>query len=257
MNLMCIFAVAANSFMEVIRERLLYLAAFFALLLLGAMQLLPKISLGTSEKILLDLGLGAIAILATLVAIFVGTSLLNKEIERRTVLVLIPKPITRSELILGKHFGLWWVTSLMVILMSVFHVVALQLTGQVIPLGAIAISVAFLLLELGLLMAVALLFGSFTNSILAMLLSFGVYVMGHLSEDLLELGELSKSESLAQTTRWLYFVLPDLERLNFRNEAIYDLLPPAPELWATALYGGVYIVVLLAIATTIFQRRQF
>ena len=257
MSVMRIFAVAANSFMEVIRDRLLYIAAVFALLLLGAMQLLPKISLGASEKILLDFGLGAIAILATLVAIFVGTSLLNKEIEKRTVLVLIPKPISRPELIIGKHLGLWWVTGLMVVLMAVFHVVALQLTGQSVPLGAIAIAVAFLLLELGLLMAVALLFGSFTNSILAMLLSFGVYVMGHLSEDLLELGELSNSEALARTTRWLYFVLPDLERLNFRNEAIYDLLPPAPELLGTALYGGVYVVALLAIATAIFQRRQF
>ena len=150
-----VLAVAANSFMEVIRERLLYLAAIFALLLLGAMQLLPKIALGTSEKILIDLGLGAIGLLAALVAVFVGTSLLNKEIEKRTILVLVPKPVSRTELIVGKHLGLWAVTSVMVALMATFHLAALGIGGYSFPAGAMVLSLGFLLLELALLVAVA------------------------------------------------------------------------------------------------------
>lgn len=252
-----VLAVAANSFMEVVRERLLYLAAIFALLLLGAMALLPKIALGTSEKILIDLGLGAIGLLAALVATFVGTSLLNKEIERRTILVLVPKPVSRTELIVGKHLGLWAVTSTIVALMAAFHLAALGISGYSFPAGAMALSLLFLSLELALLMAAAILFGSFTNSILAMLLSLGIYVMGHLSGDLLELGKLSESPALERATRWLYYILPDLERLNFRNEAAYGLLPSPPELFGSALYGVVYVVLLLALAAAIFERRQF
>ncbi len=243
--------------MEVIRERLLYLVAAFALLLLGALQLISKISLGLDEKIAIDLGLGAIGLLSTLVAVFVGTGLLNKEIEKRTILILVPKPVSRPELIVGKHLGLWAVTSAMVALMGAAHFAILSLSNYSFPAGAMSLALVFLSLELALLVAAAMLFGSFTNSILAMLLSFGVYVMGHLSRDLLELGELSENPGIERATRWLYYILPDLERFNFRNDAAYGLLPTSPELLGSALYGGVYIILLLALAAAVFQRRQF
>lgn len=48
---------------------------------------------------------------------------------------------------------------------------------------------------------------------------------------------------------------PDLSRLNWRNEAAYELLPPPPELAGHALYGVAYTGVVLAIA--ILGRREF
>src|SRR4028118_1713145 len=101
-----IWAIASNGFREVIRDRVLYLIGFFALLLVLALQLLPEVAATTEDKIFLDFGLAAISILSVVVAIFVGTNLINKEIDKRTVLVLIPKPLNRAEFIIGKHLGL-------------------------------------------------------------------------------------------------------------------------------------------------------
>ena len=101
MNLIRVFTIANNGFKEVIRDRILYFIGFFSLLLILAQRIIPEIAAGTHEKILLDFGIGAIAILSVIVAIFVGTALINKEIEKRTLLMLIPKPISRAELILG------------------------------------------------------------------------------------------------------------------------------------------------------------
>jgi ABC-type transport system involved in multi-copper enzyme maturation permease subunit len=125
------------------------------------------------------------------------------------------------------------------------------------PLGTIFVSVLYLLLELALLTAFAILFGVFTSSILATLLSFGVYVMGHFSRDLVELGKLSKNENVEFFTQTLYLIVPDLERLNLRNEAVYGLLPDVGELAAHALYGILYTGLVLAMATVIFSRREF
>ena len=257
MSLVRIWAIATNGFREVIRDRVLYLISFFALLLSIALRLLPEISAGTQDKIFLDVGLGAIGLLSAVVAIFVGTGLINKEIEKRTVLVLIPKPISRAELIVGKHLGLSAVLAVLVAVMMAIYLGLLSWSGISYPLGSLVISLVYLLIELALLTAAAILFGVFTSSILATLLSFGIYLMGHISRDLLELGKLSKNESIEFFTRTLYLVLPDLERLNLKNEAVYGLLPGISELFSHALYGVLYTGLLLAIAIGIFSRRQF
>jgi len=222
-----------------------------------ALRILPEISVGAGDKILLDLSLGAIGLLGAVVAIFVGTGLINKEIEKRTVLVLIPKPITRAELMVGKHLGLSAVLVVLVAVMGIIGFGLLSLNGIGYPVGAIALSLVYLMIELSLLVAVALLFGVFTSSILATLLSFGVYLMGHFSRDLLDLGNISENPNIKVLTETLYLILPDLSRLNFRNEAVYGLLPNATELLSNAAYGIVYTILLLAIATLIFSRRQF
>jgi len=250
-------AIAANGFREVIRDRILYVIGFFALIMALALRLLPEISVGADGKIFLDLGLAATSLLGAIVAIFVGTGLINKEIEKRTVLVLIPKPISRAEFIIGKHWGLSAVLGVMIAVMTVIY--GLMLSWAKIPVSwwSLLITQLFLLIELGVLTAVAILFGVFTSSILATLLSFGVYFMGHISRDLLKLGEITKNESIESLTRSLYLVLPNLERFNLKNEAVYGILPSNGELLSSALYGLLYIVLLLTLANLIFARRQF
>jgi ABC-type transport system involved in multi-copper enzyme maturation permease subunit len=256
-SILRIWAIAANSFREVIRDRILYFIGFFALLMAFAWRLLPEIAVGTDEKIFLDLGLAAIGLLGVIVAVFVGTGLINKEIDKRTILVLIPKPLSRAEFILGKHLGLSGVLAVMLGVMLVIYLLMLlgmKVSFQPLPL---IVSVFYLGLELILIAAVAIAFGVFTSSILATLMTFGVYLMGHISKDLIQLGIISKNANILAITKNIYLILPDLERLNFRNEAVYGLLPSADVLIGNALYGLVYTGVLLGISILIFSRRQF
>ncbi len=257
MNLIRVFTIANNGFKEVIRDRILYFIAFFTLLLVLAQRIITEIAAGTQEIILLDFGIGAIAILCVIVAIFVGTALINKEIEKRTLLMLIPKPISRAELILGKHLGLTAVLGVTIAIMMGIYLAMLSFSEITYPAGALAISAVYLLLELSLIVAVAILFGVFTSSILATLLSFGVYLMGHFSEDLVELGKLSKNASIESLTTSLYLVLPNLSRLDLKNEAVYGLLPTSIELLNHALYGILYTALLLIISMMIFAQKEF
>ena len=256
-SILRIWAIAANSFREVIRDRILYFIGFFALLMAFAWRLLPEIAVGTHQKIFLDLGLAAIGLLGVIVAVFVGTGLINKEIDKKTILVLIPKPLSRAEFILGKHLGLSGVLAVMLGVMLVIYLLMLlgmKVSFQPLPL---IVSVFYLGLELILIAAVAIAFGVFTSSILATLMTFGVYLMGHISKDLIQLGIISKNANILAITKNIYLILPDLERLNFRNEAVYGLLPSADVLIANALYSLVYTGLLLGISILIFSRRQF
>ena len=257
MNLIRVLTIAQNGFREVIRDRILYFIGFFSLLLILAQRIIPEIAAGTHEKILLDFGIGAIAILSVIVAIFVGTASINKEIEKRTLLMLIPKPISRAELLLGKHLGLTAVLGVTIAIMMAIYLAMLSFADITYPTMALAIAALYLLLELALIVAVAILFGVFTSSILATLLSFGVYLMGHFSEDLVELGKLSKNASIESLTTSLYLVLPNLSRLDLKNEAVYGLLPDTAELINHALYGILYTALLLIISMMIFAQKEF
>lgn len=257
MDLTRIFAIATNGFREVIRDRILYVIGFFALLLILASRILPPIAVGTDAKIFLDLGISAISLLGAIVAIFVGTGLVNKEIEKRTVLILVPKPITNTEFIIGKHLGLTAVLTVLVGSMTLLYLAMMSLLKIPYPFQSLLVAIFYILLELALLTAVAITFGVFTSSILATLLSFGVFIMGHLSRDLLELGKITENESIEKLTRFLFLVLPDLERLNLKNEAVYNILPNTGELMSSLVYAILYIVLLLTLTIFIFSRRQF
>ena len=259
MSLGRIFVMATNVFREVIRDRILYIIGFYALLMVVVMQLLPQIAASTEDKIFLDFGLAAMNVLGLIVAVFVGTGLVSKEIEKRTVLSLIAKPISRAEFIIAKHVGLSSVLALLVTVMTVIYLALLQFQGITYSLGSILLAAVFLFLQLSLITAFALALGVFTSSVLATLLTFGVYLMGNFSQDLVNIGRISKNPGFERVTQTLYLILPDLSRLDLKNLAVYgtQLLPSPLTLLANAAYGVVYIVLVLAIAILVFARREF
>jgi Cu-processing system permease protein len=101
-----IYAIALNAYREAIRDRVLFgvLGLALASLLFGSS--LAWISLNEQVRILVDHGIVTISWLSNLVAIFLGASFLYKEIELRTLYVILAKPVTRWEFVLGKYFGI-------------------------------------------------------------------------------------------------------------------------------------------------------
>ncbi|MEB3341547.1 ABC transporter permease subunit [Okeania sp.] len=252
-----IITISQNVFWEVIRDRIFYLIGFFALLMVVAVRLIPELSVGTQDKIILDFGLAAISILGLIVTVFIGTGLVNKEIEKRTVYLLVAKPLSRSELIVGKHIGLSAVLGVLLAAMTIIYGLILSLNGIYYPIGSILVTVIFIFIQLSLLTAVAILFGVFTSSLLATLLTFSIYLMGNLSRDLVKLGDLTDNPGIEKLMMGLYVVLPDLSRLDLKNDAVYGLLPDIVTLFTNFGYALVYIILVLSITITVFSRREF
>lgn len=257
MNIFRVWVIASNVVREVLRDRVLYLALLFAMVILGAALLLPEVSAGSEGKILLDLGMALIGLFGLVVAVFVGTGLLNKEIEKRTVLVLMAKPMSRTEFIVGKHLGSSAVLAILVALMTAVFFVVLSWQQLDYPWGSLAVAAVYLLLELSLITAVAILFGVFTSSLIATLLTFAVYFMGHFSQNLVILSRTVEAPGLQRLMQGLYLIFPDLTRLDLKNTAVYGSLPSASTLLLNAGYGLTYTILLLTLATLIFSRRQF
>ena len=250
-----IWAVAACTIREAVRDKLLYNLVAFALLLIVSTILLSRLTLGDFHRLVLDVGLASINLSGVIIAVFVGVGLVNREIDRKTIYVVLSKTIPRWQFLLGKYLGLAGTVAGNVVLMAVGLVLVLWLMD--IPVrGELAEALLAICLELWVLTAVALLCSTVTSTTLSAICTLTVYVVGHSIRQLTTLGEQLDPIGRSVVTAVAY-VLPDLERFNLKGLVIEPQLFGSLEFVGLIAYGLTYIGFLLALATAVFQRRDF
>jgi ABC-type transport system involved in multi-copper enzyme maturation permease subunit len=248
-------AIALNTFREAIRDRVLYLILTFALLLIAVSQFVSRLTVGSEIKIVKDLGLSAISVFGLLTAVFVGVSLVFKEIERRTVYTLLAQPVRRWQFVCGKYIGLSLVLGASVVLTGAAVSIAVAAQGES-PVGLLpAIALGFV--ELELVAAFAVLLSTFTNPILAAVGTVATYVAGHLSWSFELLEKRMTGETGKALCRGLEAVLPNLDRLNVKASAVHGVPLPHGYFAAAAAYGLFYAVAVVILACLVFERREF
>ena len=99
-----IWIIANNTFREIIRDRILYGLVVFALLLIGVSLVLGQLSFAEQMRISIDFGFAAIHFSAVILSIFIGSTLVSKEIDKKTVMTLLARPITRFQFLFGKFW---------------------------------------------------------------------------------------------------------------------------------------------------------
>jgi ABC-type transport system involved in multi-copper enzyme maturation permease subunit len=250
-----IWAVALCTMREAVRDKLLYNLVAFALLLIGSTILLSWLTLGDFHRLVLDLGLASINLFGVAIAIFVGVGLVSREVDRKTIYVVLSKRISRRQFLLGKYLGLACTVAGNVAMMGLGLILVLWVMD--IPVqGALAGALVAICVELWILTAVALLCSTFTTTTLSAICTLAVYVIGHSLGPLTSLG--SKLDTIGRTILTaMTYVLPDLERFNLKGLVIEPHPVGSLDFLMMVAYGITYIGFLLALATLVFQRRDF
>jgi ABC-type transport system involved in multi-copper enzyme maturation permease subunit len=251
--------VCSNTFLEAVRDRVLYNLVLFVLLLTAGSIFLGELSAAQESKIIIDLGLSAMLLFGAFIAIFVGVGVVYKEIEKRTVFAIFAKPVSRGEFLVGKYLGMALTLLVNVAVMGVGLSLALLYVRQGWDPLIFSVWPAILLIyfELLIITAVALVFSSFSTPALSALLSFLVFIIGHFSADLKGLA----ASTGATPARWfftaLYYLLPNLSNYSYITPAAHGEMPAAGFAGVAIVYAIIYVSVLLAVATFIFSRRNF
>ncbi len=257
---MKLWAIAFNTFRENIRDRILYNLLVFAVLMIGLSVVLGKLSIAEKERITLDAGLSAISIFGVLIAIFLGIGLVNKEIEKKTIYTLVAKPVPRRLFVLGRYLGLMITIGVnLVIMTAAFALVLFYITGG--EWGAVEWpviqAIIMIYIELGIITAAATLFSTFSTPTLSAIFTLCFFVIGRLTDGLLELAREAKDQALLPAAEVLYYAVPNLTNYVRIEEALYGE-GLGPLLFAeTAGIGLLTIAFFLAIAVLVFQRRDF
>jgi ABC-type transport system involved in multi-copper enzyme maturation permease subunit len=253
---MKITAIARNTFKEAARDRILYLLFFFAAVGIVFARALAVLTVGDRVKIVKDVGLASISIFGVLMAILMGTGLVYKEIDKKTIFTLLSKPLRRSEFLLGKYLGLVLTLLVMTVLMTVVFMAVLFLHTFTIEWALLG-AVFFIFLELMLITAVSLLFSTFSTPILSSVFALSFTLIGHLSWGLETLIKKMKPGTGRTLARVLYAFLPDLENFNFKTEVVHGLPIPGKIYGFSILYGLCYTAFVLGLAIWVFRKRDF
>lgn len=251
------FNIAFNTFRELIRNRILTLITFFAFVMILFSQVLASLSLGQTDRIVLDFGLAMIEICGLIVVVFVGGQILFRELEGRTIYLILSKPIARRDFIFGKFLGFSAIVFVLLLLQS-------AVLGGVLAFGHIAYdpliltALAAIFVKLILVFSIILFFSTFTNPLLSILVTMGMYIAAHSASTILDMAARLKDPVLIWTGKILTAVMPNFEALNFAKNTL-----GTPVAIAASTYGinfGIallYLVVVLVLTVIIFEHKGF
>ncbi|MGI9035345.1 MAG: ABC transporter permease [Pyrinomonadaceae bacterium] len=252
-----LLTIARNTFREAVRDRVLYNLVFFVLLITAAAVFLGELTAGNEARVIVNLGLTAILLFGAFIAIFVGIGLVSKEIERRTVFAIFSKPVARGEFIVGKYLGLCLTLLVNVAVMALGVTLALIYVGGGALVASALAAILLIYFELILLVAIAILFSTFSSPTLSALLTFLIFVIGHFSSALEKIAESTGSNGARIFFHALYYFLPNLSFFAFITNAAHGQSPNALYLATAFGYALIYVVILLSVASFIFGRRNF
>lgn len=251
---MALLAIARVTFQEALRDKLLHVAAVFGALMIGFTLLLGGLSAGEDLKIIQDFGLGSINALMVLLAVFLGSRLLSRDLEQRIVYTLLSKPISRAQFLAGKFLGcslaLWALLGLLSLLF--YGLLAVVTRGfEPIFLGPLALFG----LEAMVMLSLTLMFTTMTSPMLSLLYSLGFYVLGHASEIIKQFGEKADAVGKALSVV-IYYAMPNLETFNLKNQVVYgETFALGQWLWACS-YGLSLVTVLMLLAILAFRSKE-
>ncbi len=250
------FALVWSGFREARRNRVTSVVFAFALVLLLSTSLVLDLTVATFRRVIVDLGLGAMSVMGVFLAVFLSSGLLAKEIERRTIFLIVSKPLSRTGFLLARFGG-----NLVTLALLLAGMTALywgQLLFYEVPFSSTqALSIAGLFLELVVLSALGFLMSSFSSPIVSALVSVGVYFSGHLSADIYNLAKRAEGAPMQALGKAVYYALPNLERFNFRPQATYELPVTWGDLGTAVALCLAWSALFITVASALFQRRDF
>ena len=250
-------ALAWNTFREAVRDRVLYSIFFFALGVILLSLAIQEITIGDQAKVVRSAAQGSIDFFGAVISMFLGISLVWKELDRRTVYTILSKPIPRWSFVLGKYFGLMFTLAVQLSLMLLFYVVLMLIESQQeFPAPVVFVSMGLVLVELLLLTAWATLFSCYSAPTTAAFFTISIFLIGHLADDIWLYGSQAENVSVQTMARTLYWVLPNFELFNIREAAVHHREVPWERVWGAVVYGLAYTSVVLSLAIGIFNRKD-
>jgi ABC-type transport system involved in multi-copper enzyme maturation permease subunit len=236
----------------------------------------PYYTLGEDIKMLKGTSLNLILILALIQAIWAASTSVADEIEGKTALTVLAKPVSRRDFILGKFVGIAWTVAVMFVMFGAVMLVTVtyktiydarenstdidQITWQLCHAEMVQTIPGLFLAYMETLVLAALSVAVSTRlpMLANFIISFSIYVLGHLTPLMVQ--SQAVAENVPQPVVFLAkmsaTVLPVLD--HFNTEASFATGLPVPldyTLWAL-VYCTLYSSVAMLLALTLFEDRD-
>ncbi len=251
-----IWVIGKNTFREIIRDRILYGLLVFAVILLGLSLAMGQLSFTEQARISVDFGFAAMSLSAIIISIFVGSNLVSKEIDQRTVYTLLVRPLSRGQFLVGKVFGLACVNIVVLTGLSLVLAGILYFIKQPWDLDCTLV-VLGILIESLVMLSITLFFGAYSKPILAVTFSIGIFLVGRSLDSLNFFAEKSEGVFFKGFNFLLQRLLPNLSKFNWSTYPLVEDEVPIRAFFMSFVYGLSWIGVCITLTALILRRRDF
>lgn len=264
-----IFLVAKITFKDSIRSKGLYGIFALGLILFIANIIITGMFSWEVGKVAVDVGLSVVSVSGLIIIFFFSISMVSNDLERKTIYLILSKPVTKYQYLLGKYLGL----ALIILLSSAILGACSFLSVKMATMGVEAfipanfswgiffLGLVYLTLALLVVLAIAFLcICVTTHPFTALLLCMMTYFIGQNVENVVNI--LSRSPAFAHnallrhTAKTISWIFPNLAAFDLKTTAAYGLPVDAGYLAWTAVYAVSYIGICLSASILIFQNRE-
>lgn len=264
--------IAGNTFLEAVRQKLFNFLLLLAVGLVASAQFFREFNFGSSElKFIADFGFGALVFFGSALTIATTAQLFFSEIENRTALTLLAKPLWRAEFVFGKFLGVFAVIGVFCALTIGLMMALLwhregQLmaadpesfaSGRIISYSDLLIVGLLQWIKFGVLTSIVLLIASFSNTnLFTVVTGFFVLVICHLQYLARDAWGKVDNALVGAVVKALSFVFPNFQLFNLADNVGQNSGVDGEVALHVAGYGLAYIVVIGGLAVYSFRNRE-
>lgn len=264
-------SIARATTKEAVRQPVFLLLLAVGSLVMLANCYIPFFSLGDDTKMFIDCGLATILISSLLVSIWTASLSVAEEIEGKTAMTLLSKPITRREFIMGKYLGivqtsLWMILFFGVLLLSlifflkagldakeasatVTEVERMTTTLRVLP------GLALVFMEVAVMTSISVAISTRLPMLVNVTSCLAIFVIGHLTPVLVK-SSLQDVPFVKFVAQLLATILPSLDNYNMSAAIAMDQRIPPDYIGYNALYSLCYVSAIILLAFILFEDRD-
>ncbi len=283
---------AIYSFNEIKNSKIFYSFLVFALVLIFGSYFVSQTSFISQGRIMVDFSIFAITIFNIFIGIFIGSSIVYDDIEKKSIFLSITRPVKRTEYLIGRFMGLTAaIIFSTIIMMFIFYLVLLIMHKYVIPFPirsvgraplhtktfltlyllpqSLLIQALFIIIESVFIAVVALFFSLITSKALASIFTILVFFIGNVSSRMNTLVMPAKkiingkeiivhraNYVLTAAVHLIYSVLPNFSIFNISSEVSYKISISSEAILYGIIYGLSYTILLFVISSLLFARRD-
>jgi hypothetical protein len=275
-------SIARATLKEAIRQPVFILLAIVGVIVGIANYYLPFFSLGDDTKMFIDCGLATTLICSLILTVWTASLSVAEEIEGKTAITLLSKPVTRREFILGKYVGILQAAFWMIVIVGVAHIFLTYFkfafdqkeTGKElldyfewrgkIPYPQVDRWTAAMSLLPGLILiffesavmaAVSVAISTRMPMIVNMTACFSIFILGHLMPVLVK-SALQDVPFVPFVAQFFATVLPALENFNMSAAVSTGKIIPGAYILSTGAYAVAYSAAIVLLAFILFEDRD-
>lgn len=250
--------IAKTTLRELFRSKVLYGVFGIVIFLELIATAFGNASIGDLSKIVKDFGLFLITVSTASLATISGSSLMYKEVSRKTIYNILSKPVSRFDFVFGKFLGIFFLCLTVIASLTTVLIIYASLFDGSIDWN-IAVASVYITYEVIVVCALSM----FCSSIVATpglsgILSFSLFLIGR---GLLEIYGLTQNQDIPaivqQICKISFWVLPQTFRFTVSNDIVYGIVPSISHTMGCFFYAVSYALLLLILSTTLFSRKDF